>query len=158
MKFAKKGSGAVTVTHAEALQAALCYGWIDGQGAKFDERHWLVRFTPRGPRSKWSQINRQSASELIAGGRMRPAGLAAVAAAKHDGRWADAYEPQSRASVPADFQRALDEHPAAKEFFGTLTGVRRYAFLYRLHHTGPGKRAERIAGYIELLSERKTLN
>jgi uncharacterized protein YdeI (YjbR/CyaY-like superfamily) len=159
LKIAKQGSGQATVSYPQALEVAICFGWIDGQKRRFDDAFWLQRFTPRGPRSKWSQVNRQKAGELIAAGRMRDAGHAQVQAAQADGRWDAAYEPQSRATVPDDLQRALDANPAAREFFATLTGARRYAFLYRLHHvTSPAARAKRIAAYIELLGERRTLN
>jgi uncharacterized protein YdeI (YjbR/CyaY-like superfamily) len=158
LKIAKKGAGVVTVTYAEALQEAIRQGWIDGRRAAHDDTHFLQRFTPRGPRSKWSQINRRAADGLIAESRMKPAGLEQVKAAQADGRWDDAYEPQSRASIPDDFRRALDENPVAREFFATLTGSRRYAFLYRLHHVKrPETRARRIADYIARLSEGRTL-
>ena len=159
LKVAKKGAPRPTVTYAEALEDAIRYGWIDGQKRGFDEHFWLQRFTARSPRSKWSQINRQKASELIEQGRMQPAGLAQVQAAQRDGRWEQAYEPQGNATVPPDFQEALDRHPAAKAFFETLGGARRYAFLYRLHHvTKPQARAKRIENYIALLSAGKTLH
>jgi uncharacterized protein YdeI (YjbR/CyaY-like superfamily) len=158
LRLAKRSAPVTSVSHAEALEAAIRYGWIDGQRLARDEHSFLQRFTPRRPRSKWSQINRQKALDLIAEGRMAPAGLEQVRAAQRDGRWERAYEPQSRASVPADFQRELDRNPAAKEFFETLTGARRYAFLYRLHQTTrPGARSERIGAYLKLLSDRKTL-
>jgi uncharacterized protein YdeI (YjbR/CyaY-like superfamily) len=158
LKFAKKGSGVATVTHAQALETALCYGWIDGQAGRLDERYWLVRFTPRGPRSRWSQINREHAERLIAEGRMKPAGLGKVKDAQEDGRWEAAYPAQSKARVPEDFQEELDRNPNAKAFFETLTGGDRYAFLYRLHHVrDPQRRARRIAQYIVLLSGRKKL-
>ena len=159
LKLAKKGAPSSTVTYAEALEEAIRYGWIDGQKRGYDESYWLQRFTPRGPRSRWSQVNRRKAAELIEQGRMRPAGLAQVRAAQQDGRWEQAYQSQSAATVPPDLQEALDRHPAAKEFFGTLTGARRYAFLYRLHHVrGAAARAKRIEGYIELLSAGRTLH
>ena len=159
MKIAKKGTGVETIRYPEVLDAAICFGWIDAVRRSHDETFFLQRFTPRGPRSKWSQVNRQKATELIDLGRMRPAGLAQVEAAQADGRWDAAYEPQSRATVPDDFQRALDQNPAAAEFFATLTGTRRYSFLYRLHNTRTeAARQRRIAGYIELLSEGRTLN
>lgn len=158
LKIAKKGSSKPTVTQAEAIDAAVCFGWIDGQLGRYDEHYYLQRFTPRRPGGKWSAINRERAQRLIAEGRMKPAGLTEYQAAEADGRLDDAYAPQSRATVPQDFQAALDEHPAAHEFFRTLTGADRYAFLYRLHHTkDPRRRSQRIANYIELLSERKTL-
>ena len=160
LKLAKKGAGAAEVlTHAEALEEAIRYGWIDGQKAAHDATHWLQRFTPRSPRSKWSQVNRQAAERLTEADRMTPAGLAQVEAAKQDGRWENAYEPQSRATVPEDFRRALKDNPNAEQFFATLTGARRYAFLYRLHQTKrPETRAKKIAGYIELLEQGRTLH
>lgn len=159
LKIARKSAPITTVTHAEALDVAICHGWIDGQRRGLDDQFFLQRFTPRKPRSKWSQINRQKATELIEAGRMRPQGLAQVKAAQADGRWDAAYAPQASAPVPADLQEALDANPRAAEFFATLTGSRRYAFLYRLHHVAdPARRAKRIASYIELLSERRTLN
>jgi uncharacterized protein YdeI (YjbR/CyaY-like superfamily) len=145
LKFAKKGTGVRTVVYAEALQSALCFGWIDGQVARYDE-------------SKWSQINVKHATRLMEEGRMRPSGLAQVQAAQADGRWAQAYAPQSQAVVPDDLQASLDAHPAAAAFFATLSGSTRYAFLHRLHHvTRPESRAKRIAGYIERLNAGKTL-
>ena len=159
LKIAKKGAPAATVDHPQALEQAIRYGWIDGQKRGYDEHYWLQRFTPRGPRSKWSQVNRDKALELIAEGRMKPSGLAQFEAAKRDGRLDEAYEPQSRATVPEDLQRALDENPAAAEFFATLKGANRYAFLYRLHHVKkPEARAKRITTYIEMLSEGKTFH
>jgi uncharacterized protein YdeI (YjbR/CyaY-like superfamily) len=158
VKLAKKNAPTPTVTFPEALESALCYGWIDGQSSRYDEHHYLQRFTPRKPRSKWSQINREKVTRLIEAGRMKPAGLAQIEAAKADGRWDDAYAPQSRIDVPEDFQQALDANDEAKAFFATLTGSRRYAFLYRLHHVkAPDRRQKRIADYIERLSQKRTL-
>jgi uncharacterized protein YdeI (YjbR/CyaY-like superfamily) len=158
LKFAKKGTGVRTVVYAEALQSALCFGWIDGQVARYDDIFYLQRFTPRKKRSKWSQINVKHATRLMEEGRMRPSGLAQVQAAQADGRWAQAYAPQSQAVVPDDLQASLDAHPAAAAFFATLSGSTRYAFLHRLHHvTRPESRAKRIAGYIERLNACKTL-
>jgi uncharacterized protein YdeI (YjbR/CyaY-like superfamily) len=157
LKMAKKASGIVTVTHPEALEEALCYGWIDGQRNPHDEVFFLQRFTPRRPRSKWSQINRDKALELIEQGRMKPAGLAQIEAAKQDGRWEAAYAPQSRLEIPEDFQRALDENPAAKEFFATLRGVRRYSFIYRIADAKrPETRARRIREFVAMLAEGRT--
>ncbi len=158
LKFAKKGSPAVTVSYAEALEEALCYGWIDGQARRHDEHFYLQRFTPRRARSKWSQNNVEKVGRLIDEGRMRPAGLAAIEAAKADGRWEAAYPAQSQAQVSEDFQQALDANPEAAAFFATLTGSTRYAFLYRLHNVAdPGAREKRIAMYVELLNEGNTL-
>ena len=158
LKIAKKGSPTATVTQAEAIDEAVCFGWIDAQVARHDEHFYRQRFTPRRPRSKWSAVNRARALRLIAEGRMEPAGLAEFRAAEADGRLDDAYPPQSRATVPEDLQAALCEHPEAREFFETLTGAERYRFLYRLHHTkDPKRRADRIANYIDLLRQRKPL-
>jgi uncharacterized protein YdeI (YjbR/CyaY-like superfamily) len=157
LKIAKRASGIVTVTHPEALEDALCYGWIDGQRAPHDDTYFLQRFTPRRPRSKWSQINRDKATKLIEEGRMKPAGLAEVEAARLDGRWDAAYPPQSSLDVPEDFQRALDESPAAKEFFATLRGVRRYSFIYRITDAKrPETRARRIREFVAMLEEGRT--
>ena len=158
LKLAKKGSPTRTVTYAEAIEEALCHGWIDGQVRAHDESFYLQRFTPRRLRSKWSQINREKATRLIAAGRMRPSGMVQVQDAQADGRWEAAYPAQSNATVPDDFQRELDRNPQAGAFFATLKGQARYAFLYRLHNVSrPAARAERIADYIELLSSAKTL-
>lgn len=159
LKIAKQASDTPTVGYADAVEAAIGYGWIDSQKRAHDDSFSLQRFTPRRSRSKWSQINRAKASRLIEEGRMHEAGLAQVRAAQADGRWEAAYEPQSRATVPDDLQRALDQNPAAREFFATLTSARRYAFLYRLHSVRtPADRARRIAEYVALLSQRRTLN
>jgi uncharacterized protein YdeI (YjbR/CyaY-like superfamily) len=157
LKIAKKSSPAKTVTYPEVLDVALCFGWIDGQRAPLDGEFFLQRFTPRGRRSRWSQINRQRAQALSAAGRMRPAGLAQVEAAKTDGRWEAAYAPQSSAAVPADLQRALDRRPRAKAFFETLSGARRYAFIYRIGEARrPETRARRIEKFVEMLDEGRT--
>lgn len=147
------------MTQAEAVEGALCFGWIDGQIGRHDEHFYKQRFTRRRPRSKWSQLNRQRATELIAGGAMRPAGLEQVRLAKADGRWDAAYEPQSSATVPPDFAAALEAAPVAQKFFATLTGARRYAFLYRIQDAKrPEARARRIEKFVALLAEGKTLN
>lgn len=152
LKIAKKGSGIATVTYAEALELALCFGWIDSQKRGFDEDFFLQRFTPRRPRGKWSQINRAKAEELIAAGAMRPAGLAEVEAAKADGRWEAAYAGQRAATVPADLQRELDGNAAAREFFATLDGANRYAILYRLGEAKrPETREKRLRKFVAML-------
>lgn len=158
LKIAKKGSPRATVTQTDAIEEAICFGWIDGQLARHDEHFFAQRFTPRRPRSKWSAVNRERALRLIAEGRMKPAGLAEFRAAETDGRLDDAYAPQSKATVPEDLQAALHEHPQARKFFETLAGAERYKFLYRLHHTkDPKRRSVRIANYVDLLSQHKTL-
>ena len=152
IKFAKAGAGLESITKAEAIDAALCFGWIDGQLDKYDEAHWLTRFTPRKPRSKWSQVNRKRAEELLAAGRVRPQGLAQIEAARADGRWDAAYAPASKAEVPPDLQAALDQSPKAAAFFATLTGANRYAILYRIGAVKkPETRARRIAAFVEML-------
>jgi uncharacterized protein YdeI (YjbR/CyaY-like superfamily) len=158
LKFAKQAAPVTTITHAQALEVALCFGWIDGQLARYDEHYMLQRFTPRSARSKWSLINTEKATALIEAGRMRAPGLAAVRAAQADGRWQAAYPPASQATVPDDMQAALDAAPEAAAFFATLTGSRRYAFLYRLHNVRtPEARARRIAQYVERLGQGRTL-
>jgi uncharacterized protein YdeI (YjbR/CyaY-like superfamily) len=158
LKVAKKAAPVTTVTHEEALEDALCFGWIDGQRDRFDEQFFLQRFTPRRPRSKWSEINRESAKRLIEDGRMHAAGQAQVTAAQEDGRWDAAYEPQSRATIPPDFEAALDQNPPAKTFFATLRGVSRYAFLYRISDAKrPETRAKRIEKFVELLARGEKL-
>lgn len=122
LRFAKKNSGVISLSKAEAIDVALCHGWIDGQLDKYDDASWVVRFTPRRRGSKWSEVNRTRALELIEAGRMRRNGLAEIEAARTDGRWAAAYAPSSRAEVPADLQAELDRSPTASAFFATLTG------------------------------------
>jgi uncharacterized protein YdeI (YjbR/CyaY-like superfamily) len=159
MLLAKKGALRATVTQGEAIEVALCFGWIDGQVGRHDEHFYKQRFTHRRPRSKWSQINCRRATGLIAAGLMRPPGLEEVELAKADGRWEAAYEPQSTATVPSDFAHALAADPDAQAFFATLTGVRRYAFLYRIQDAKrPETRARRIAKFVALLAQGKTLN
>ncbi len=159
LKLAKKGSGMASVSKAEAVGLALCHGWIDGQLDKYDAESWLIRFTPRRPRSKWSKVNAERAEALIADGRMRRAGIAEVEAAKADGRWVAAYAPQSRAEVPEDLQAALDACPKAKAFFGTVKGANRYAVLYRIGAVKkPETRARKIAVFVAMLERGETVH
>ena len=158
LKIAKKGSGIETVSYAEALEAALCYGWIDGQKASFDDHYWLQRFTPRRPRSKWSKINRQKATELIEKGEMKPAGLREVERAKADGRWDAAYDAQSTATVPDDLCQELEKNHRAREFFATLDSRNRYAILYQIQDAKrPETRARRIEKYVAMLAQRQKI-
>ena len=158
LQIAKKNSGVPSVTYAEALEVALCYGWIDGQKKGRDELSWLQKFTPRGPRSIWSKINRAKAEELIASGAMQPAGLAAVEQAKANGQWDAAYDGQSNASVPEDLQAALDDSPDAQAFFATLNSRNRYAILHRIQTAKkPETRAKRITQYVEMLENGEKL-
>jgi uncharacterized protein YdeI (YjbR/CyaY-like superfamily) len=159
LRLFRKGSGVASVSKAGAVDAALCHGWIDGLMNPYDEKSWLIRFTPRRPRSKWSVINKERAEALIAEGRVRPAGIAEVESAKADGRWADAYPPHSRAEPPPDLQAALDASPKAAAFFATLKGANRYAIVYRvLDAKRPETRAKRIAGFVEMLERGETLH
>jgi uncharacterized protein YdeI (YjbR/CyaY-like superfamily) len=159
LKLAKKASTIATVTYAEAVEVALCQGWIDGQVLPYDEFFWLQRFTPRGPRSKWSQINRAKAEHLIEAGRMQPAGRAAVEAARQGGRWENAYAPPSTATVPPDLQAALDANPAAADFFATLSKTNRFAVLYRVQDAKrPETRARRIQQYVEMLARQEKIH
>lgn len=152
LKIAKKGVGQRSVTYAEALELALCFGWIDSQKRGFDDRHFLQRFTPRRPRGRWSRINREKAEALIAAGKMRPTGLAEVEAAKADGRWEAAYEGQRTAQVPPDLQRELGANPAAAEFFAGLDGANRYAIVYRLNDAKkPETRERRLRKFVAML-------
>jgi uncharacterized protein YdeI (YjbR/CyaY-like superfamily) len=145
LKFFKKTSGQATVVYAEALDVALCYGWIDGQKRGYDADSWLQKFTRRGPRSIWSKINRARVEVLIRDERMQPPGLAAVEAARGDGRWEAAYEGSATAEVPADLQTALDASPPAAARFAALNRTERYAILFRLQTaTTAVTRAKRI--------------
>jgi uncharacterized protein YdeI (YjbR/CyaY-like superfamily) len=154
IKIAKKATGIASVTHAEALESALCYGWIDGQRVGFDEAYFLQKFTPRRAKSGWSRVNREKALELIAADRMRPAGLREVERAKADGRWDAAYEPQSAITVPEDLQRELDANPDAQAFFNTLDSRNRYAILYRLQTAKKAEtRAARIQKFVAMLAQ-----
>jgi uncharacterized protein YdeI (YjbR/CyaY-like superfamily) len=159
MKFAKKGTGVTTVTYAEALEVALCFGWIDAQVKRLDETYYLQRFTPRRTRSKWSKINRESATRLIESGMMRPPGLAEVERAKADGRWDAAYDSPASAGVPEDFERALARSKKAREFFATLSSANRYAILYRIQDAKrPETRARRIKQLVEMLARGEKLH
>ena len=154
----KKGCTVPSITHATALEIALCFGWIDGQVRGGGGQFTLRRFTPRRARSKWSQVNCANAERLIAEGRMRPAGLAQVQAARDDGRWDAAYAPPSRIEVPDDLRAALDAQPEAAAFFATLKTMERYAYLYRVHHTTDrARRAQRIDDYVARLARHETL-
>ena len=159
LKLAKKGSEIPSVTYDEAVEVALCYGWIDGQKQGFDDKYWLQKFTPRGPKSIWSKINTEKAQKLIKSGEMKPAGLQAIEAAKQDGRWDAAYESQKTISVPDDFQAALDKNPKAKAFFVTLNSVNRYAVLFRIHNVKSAEtRTKRIQQFVGMLEKGEKLH
>jgi uncharacterized protein YdeI (YjbR/CyaY-like superfamily) len=159
LKIAKKGCPEPSVTYAEAVEACLAWGWIDGQKGAIDERWWLQRFTPRGPRSPWSKINRDKALALIASGAMKAPGLAEVERAKRDGRWDAAYESQSRAVVPPDLAAALAANRRAARFFEALEAHNRYAVLYRVSTAKkPETRARRIATFVAMLARHEKLH
>jgi uncharacterized protein YdeI (YjbR/CyaY-like superfamily) len=159
LRIAKAASPLRSVTYADALDIALCFGWIDGQKRSHDADSFLQKFTPRQKRSAWSKRNREHVARLIAAGEMHPAGLAAVEAAKADGRWDRAYDSSRTITVPDDLQAALDAHPQAKAFFETLKGANRYAILYRVQTAvKPETRARRIAEFVAMLERRETLH
>jgi uncharacterized protein YdeI (YjbR/CyaY-like superfamily) len=159
LKFYKKDSGRPTVSKAEAVEAALAHGWIDGQLNPFDETAWLVRFTPRTSTSKWSEINRKTAERMIEAGKMTAAGLAEVERARADGRWDAAYASQGTATVPEDLAAALNAAPKAKAFFATLNSANRYAILYRTHGAKkPETRKARIEKFVAMLERGETIH
>ena len=159
LKIAKKGSGIASVTHAEALEVALCFGWIDGQRKALDDTHFLQKYTPRRARSKWSKINVGKVEALIARGAMRPAGHAEIERAKADGRWDAAYDSPANIQVPPDLQAELDKDPEAKAFFESLNSINRYAILYRLHDAKkPETRARRLEKFVGQLKRGETIH
>jgi uncharacterized protein YdeI (YjbR/CyaY-like superfamily) len=159
VKFAKKGTGIPTITWEEMVEVLLCFGWIDGRGNRLDDRFHLQRITPRRPRSTWSKKNVATVERLIAEGRMRPAGLAAVEAAKADGRWERAYAGPATITVPDDLAEALAAEPAAKKAFEGLDGPNRYAVLWRVHTAASdATRAKRIAALVQMLAEGRRIH
>ena len=159
LKIAKKGASISSVSYGEALESALCYGWIDGMKAALDEQFWLQKFTPRQPRSVWSRVNREKALALLAAGRMRAAGQRQIELAQSDGRWQAAYESQRTIAMPPDFQTALEESPEAAQFFSTLDSANRYAILWRIHQAKqPATRSARIQKFIGMLSRHEKVH
>src|SRR5579871_2418372 len=159
LRLAKKASEVKSVSYAEALEIALCYGWIDGQKRGESEQTWLQRFLPRSAKGIWSKINCGKATDLITNGRMKPAGLEAVKAAKKDGRWQAAYDSPKGATVPKDFQAALDASPRASEFFRTLDGANRYAVLFRIQTVKKEEtRVRKIREFVEMLERRQKIH
>ena len=159
LRLAKKGAEHATLSYAEALESALCFGWIDGQKRALDEHYWLQRFTPRTSKSIWSKINKAKAEALIASGRIRAAGLREVERARKDGRWDAAYSSASTATVPADLQTALDANLKAKAFFATLNSQNRYAVLFRIQAVKkPETRARKIVQFVEMLSKEEKIH
>jgi uncharacterized protein YdeI (YjbR/CyaY-like superfamily) len=158
LKLAKKSSGIASVSRQEAVDTGLCHGWIDGQLDSFDDKYWLIRFTPRQSNSKWSEINRARALQLIELGRMQPAGLKEIERAKKDGRWDAAYAAQSTAQVPDDLRAALENSKRARGFFETLDSRNRYAILHRIHAAKKVEtRTARIEKFVAMLIEGKTI-
>ncbi len=159
LRIAKAASNVKSVSYADALDVALCYGWIDGQKKAFDHATWLQKFTPRGKRSVWSKINREKVQRLVESGRMQPPGLEAVAHAKTNGQWDSAYDSHRTAVVPADFQRALDGHPKAKVFFATLNSANRYAILFRIQTVKRAEtRAKKIEQFVGMLERHEVIH
>jgi uncharacterized protein YdeI (YjbR/CyaY-like superfamily) len=159
LQVAKKGSGLQSVTYGEALEVALCYGWIDGQKRGDSDQAWLQRFLPRSANSIWSKINRDKAVALIASGRMNAAGLEAVEAAKKAGRWDAAYDSPKAAKIPKDFEAAMDARPRARKFFQSLDGANRYAVLFRIQTVKKAEtRARKIREFVEMLERSETIH
>jgi|SRR5271165_1595174 len=159
LKLARKDAPEPTISYADALDVALCFGWIDAQTRGLDSEYWLKRFTPRQPWSKWSKINTEKAEALIAAGRMRPAGLREVEKARADGRWDAAYAGPRTITVPADLARALAANPAAADFFAGISSINRYAILYRISTVKrPETRARKIGQFVQMLAEHKTIH
>lgn len=159
IKIAKKGSGALSVSYSEALEVALCHGWIDAIRRRCDETHFLQKYTPRGPRSMWSEINKKAVQQLIKAKMMHPAGLTAIKRAKENGQWANAYAPPSTIIEPPDLMDALKKNKKAREFFGTLTRSNRYAILHRLQTAKKEEtRAKRIVLFIGMLERGETFH
>ncbi len=159
LKHAKKSSNKKSVSYKEALQEALCYGWIDSQKQAYDDDYYLQKFSPRGPRSVWSKINVSNVEALIKMGKMQPAGLAAINIAKRNGRWDDAYDSASANKIPEDFLVELDKNPKAKEFFRTLNKANVYAFSWRIQTANkPETRNAKIKKFIQMLNRREKLH
>jgi uncharacterized protein YdeI (YjbR/CyaY-like superfamily) len=159
LRIAKKGSRLRSVSYQEAVEVALCYGWIDGQKRPENDEAWLQRFVSRSSRSIWSKINREKALALMASGEMKAPGLEAIETAKKNGRWEAAYDSPSGASVPADFQKALDANPRAAAFFKTLDGPNRYGVLWRIQTVKKAEtRARKIEHFIGMLERREKIH
>ena len=158
LKIAKKDSGISTVTYMEAIDIALCYGWIDGQKNSFDEKYFLQKFTPRRPKSIWSKINVEKVERLIKSGQMKPAGLKAIEAAKADGRWANAYDGPKNMVVPEDLQKVLNKNKKAKTAFDSLKSSERYLFLFQIHNAKKAEtRERRIRQFVEMLEKNEKI-
>ena len=159
LRHAKKGAPQASVSHAEALEVALCFGWIDGQRKSLDQHYWLQRWVPRGAKSIWSKINRDKALGYIGEGKMQPAGLKEVDRARADGRWDAAYDSATSSAIPPDLQAAFLAHPGAAEFFATVSAQNRYAVLFRIQTAKKAEtRAKKIEQYAQMLARGETLH
>lgn len=159
LRMFKKGTQKPSVTYAQALDVALCYGWIDGQSKTYDEESWIQKFTLRGKKSIWSIRNREHVERLTQAGKMKPAGQAAIDAAKADGRWENAYASSKNAEMPQEFVMAINNNPKAKAFYETISPTNRYAIYFRI--TTPKKaetRARKIKEYVEMLERGETIH
>jgi uncharacterized protein YdeI (YjbR/CyaY-like superfamily) len=159
LKLARKSSGMASVSKAEAIDTALCHGWIDGQLDGLDDKYWLVRFTPRQVSSKWSEKNRDRALQLIESGRMQAAGLKEIERAQKDGRWNAAYASQATAEVPDDLSAALAKNKKARMFFETLDRTNRFSILYRINNAKkPETRVAKIEKFVAMLAAGETIH
>lgn len=159
LQLAKKDAGVQSVSYDEAIEVALCFGWIDGQKKAHSEQYWLQKFTPRSAKSVWSKINKAKALALVEAGKMKPPGLKEIERAKHDGRWNAAYDSASKSTVPSDFQSALDGNTRAKNFFGTLDSRNRYAVLFRIQTAKNAEtRAKKISQFVQMLERSEKIH
>jgi len=159
IRIAKKNSGIKSITYEQAVEVALCFGWIDGLKKTFDDKTWIQRFSPRKPTSQWSKINRNKALNLIEDGKMKPEGMAIIEIAKTRGTWENAYDSQKTMTVPSDLQAELDKNPKAAEFFNSIESVNRYAIIYRLQVSrNPEIRAKKLAQFIEMLNRKEKIH
>lgn len=158
IRIAKKSSGVKSISYDQAVEVALCFGWIDGLKKTFDEKTWIQRFSPRKPTSQWSKINREKALRLIEEGKMRSAGLAIIEVAKARGTWDNAYDSQKTMTIPSDLQAELDKNPEAAEFFKSMESVNRYAIIYRLQTARtPELRTKRLQQFVEMLKQKEKI-
>jgi len=159
IRIAKKNSGVTSISYEQAVEVALCFGWIDGLKKTFDDKTWIQRFSPRKPTSQWSKINREKALKLIDEGKMKPSGMAIIEIAKTRGTWDNAYDSQKTMTVPPDLKSELDTNPQAAGFFDSLESVNRYAIIYRLQTArNPEIRTKRLAQYIEMLNRKEKIH
>ena len=159
IRIAKKNSGIVSITYEQAVEVALCFGWIDGLKKTYDEKTWIQRFSPRKPASQWSKINKEKALKLIEAGKMQPSGFATIEISKNKGTWENAYDSQKNKKVPDELQAELDKNPDAAEFFNSLNSVNKYAIIYRLQVSrNPEIRAKKLAQFVEMLKRKEKLH